>query len=50
MSVTPKEPGTGRFLGVPYDWRRKGFLSAEAAVVEPGRPSSVHAEDVRLGL
>jgi hypothetical protein len=22
-----KEPGTGTFLGVPYDWRRKGFRS-----------------------
>jgi hypothetical protein len=27
MSVKPNEPGTGRFLGVPYDWRRKGFRS-----------------------
>jgi hypothetical protein len=27
MSLTPNEPGTGKFLGVPYDWRRKGFLS-----------------------
>ncbi len=25
MPVTPREPGTGTFLGVPYDWRRKGF-------------------------
>ena len=22
-----KERGTGTFLGVPYDWRRKGFVS-----------------------
>lgn len=25
MSPPTKEPHTGRFLGVPYDWRRKGF-------------------------
>ena len=27
MSASNKEPRTGTFLGVPYDWRRKGFLS-----------------------
>jgi hypothetical protein len=27
MSPTRNEPRTGRFLGVPYDWRAKGFLS-----------------------
>jgi hypothetical protein len=31
MPVTRNEPGkergTGKFLGVPYDWRRKGFRS-----------------------
>lgn len=25
MSVPDKEPHTGTFLGVPYDWRRSGF-------------------------
>ncbi len=25
MSASDKEPRTGRFLGVPYDWRRHGF-------------------------
>jgi hypothetical protein len=25
MSVPTKEPRTGTFLGVPYDWRRHGF-------------------------
>ncbi len=25
MSPAGKEPGTGTFLGVPYDWRRHGF-------------------------
>jgi hypothetical protein len=27
MPMTPNEPGTGKFLGMPYDWRWKGFLS-----------------------
>jgi hypothetical protein len=25
MSPPKNEPHTGTFLGVPYDWRRKGF-------------------------
>ena len=25
MSPGKKEPHTGTFLGVPYDWRRQGF-------------------------
>jgi Family of unknown function (DUF5808) len=25
MSPPTREPHTGTFLGVPYDWRRKGF-------------------------
>jgi hypothetical protein len=25
MSASNKEPRTGTFLGVPYDWRRHGF-------------------------
>ena len=25
MSAASKEPRTGTFLGVPYDWRRRGF-------------------------
>ena len=25
MSAGKKEPRTGTFLGVPYDWRRHGF-------------------------
>jgi hypothetical protein len=25
MSAGKKEPRTGMFLGVPYDWRRHGF-------------------------
>ena len=25
MSAANKEPHTGKFLGVPYDWRRHGF-------------------------
>jgi hypothetical protein len=25
MSASKKEPRTGTFLGVPYDWRRHGF-------------------------
>ena len=25
MSPKGKEPHTGTFLGVPYDWRRQGF-------------------------
>ncbi len=27
MSAPTKEPRTGKFLGVPYDWRRKGFVA-----------------------
>jgi Family of unknown function (DUF5808) len=27
MSVTSNEPGTGKFLRIPYDWRRKGFFA-----------------------
>lgn len=27
MAAKRKEPGTGTFLGVPYDWRRKGFVA-----------------------
>lgn len=25
MPRSTSEPGTGTFLGIPYDWRRKGF-------------------------
>jgi hypothetical protein len=25
MSTESKEPHTGKFLGVPFDWRRRGF-------------------------
>jgi hypothetical protein len=25
MADEKDEPGTGTFLGIPYDWRRKGF-------------------------
>jgi hypothetical protein len=25
MPASSKEPRTGTFLGVPYDWRRRGF-------------------------
>ena len=25
MPADPNQPGTGTFLGVPYDWRRAGF-------------------------
>jgi Family of unknown function (DUF5808) len=27
MSVEPNERRTGKFLGVPYDWRRRGFVA-----------------------
>ncbi len=27
MSIEQNEPRTGTFLGVPYDWRPKGFWS-----------------------
>jgi hypothetical protein len=26
VSPSTEEPRKGRFLGVPYDWRRKGFF------------------------
>jgi hypothetical protein len=27
MAVKGKEPHTGKFLGVPYDWRLRGFTT-----------------------
>ena len=38
MSQTPDEPGTGTFLGVPYDWRRPTVARVKERLWNPDDP------------
>ncbi len=38
MSQTPNKPGTGTFLGVPYDWRRPTVARVKERLWNPDDP------------
>ena len=38
MSQTPNEPGTGTFLGAPYDWRRPTVARVKERLWNPDDP------------
>jgi hypothetical protein len=48
MSLANKEPRTGTFLGVPYDWRRHGFKArlGSAGGTRPSRACSPRGPSV----